>query len=193
MGRIEIAAGLVVDGDMFDAVAAGLVAHAPAAQPVTWESFRDQTCWTLVPDATGAGYKAEFVVHRSPAATVKVNVWMAPDLRRGEEPMPHSHPWPLTARLLMGGYTEQRYTLTNGIVHARAVAHRQGGKNHLPTNVFHEVTEVHHPSRTVSLMVCGAGTAGQWGYLGPQTGHVTPPRPDPAFRERLKAINPHLR
>lgn len=192
MGCSEVLAGLVVDEAVFGSVIEGLSTHAPAVQPPAWDAFTDEYRWTLVPDAEGAGYKAEFLVHHSPGATVKVNVWMAPDLRRGEEPMPHGHPWPFTAHLLMGGYTEQRYRLTDGSVDAHTVTHRQGGANHLPVSVFHEVTDVHEPGRTVSLMVCGAGRSGLWGYLDPQTGRVTPPRPDPAFQERLKALNPRL-
>lgn len=40
-------------------------------------------------------------------------------------------------------------------------------------------------------MICGPGERGQWGYWDTDTGeHIATPA-DPAFLDRLRALNPH--
>lgn len=73
-----------------------------------------------------------------------------------------------------------------------SAAREGGGQNHLSLDVFHEVTQIHSPGRTLTLMVCGAGRKGDWGNLNPETGAFEPNRPDPSFRDRLKALNPRM-
>uniref|UniRef100_UPI003F4977B7 hypothetical protein n=1 Tax=Amycolatopsis sp. CA-096443 TaxID=3239919 RepID=UPI003F4977B7 len=71
------------------------------------------------------------------------------------------------------------------------IEHRAGGRNDVPRSVYHEVTEIHEPGRTLSLMVCGRGERGAWGYLD-TTGLHTPTAPDPDFKAKLRQLNPHL-
>lgn len=193
MEQVRIIPGLTVDREMYERVVAGLAEHAPE-ESLTWEVFTSEDGWTLVPNPDGVGYKAELVLRRSPDVTIKVNLWMRTDLRAGQEPQPHGHPWPFTAHVLLGGYDEQRYELVDGKVSTTTMTHSAGGANHLPLHVFHEVTDIHEPGRTVTLMICGKGTKGDWGYLDPVTGTITANQdmPDPTFKQRMVAINPRM-
>ena len=192
MKPVEIVPGLIVDEEMFDAGVAGLKAHAPDER-LTWDSFTDEQNWTLVPDPDGSGYKAEYLVRREEERTVKINVWFSPDLRDGEAPKPHNHPWEFTAFILLGGYTEDRYEVVDGNVNKSTQEHKAGEQNHLPLTTFHEVTQISEPGRTLTLMVCGAGREGAWGYLDPVTGEFEENRSDPGFGRRLEDLNPRLR
>ncbi|MFE9574069.1 hypothetical protein ACFYMW_37005 [Streptomyces sp. NPDC006692] len=82
----------------------------------------------------------------------------------------------------------------DGKVTTRTETHKSGDANVLPLTAFHEVTGIHEPGNTLSLMICGAGTKGDWGYLDPATGTVTADQdaPAPTFRERMVAINPRM-
>ncbi|KUN02094.1 hypothetical protein AQI95_28875 [Streptomyces yokosukanensis] len=193
MEKVHIIPGLTVDREMYESALAGLAEHAHE-QTLTWARFTSEDAWTLVPDPDGFGYKAELVLRRSADVTIKVNLWRGPDLRDGERPTPHGHPWPFTAHVLLGGYDEQRYGLLDGKVSTTTMTHRAGGANHLPLHVFHEVTRIHEPGRTVTLMICGKGTKGDWGYLDPETGTITPNQDvsGPTFRQRMVAINPRM-
>ncbi|MFG2684336.1 hypothetical protein [Streptomyces sp. NPDC048392] len=192
MERVEIVPGLIVDEEMYERAVQGLAEHAPD-QKLTWEAFTNEASWLLVPDPDGAGYKAELVMSREAERTIKINLWMSPDLRAGETPAPHNHPWQFDAFVLMGGYTEQRYKLVDGQVHTETQTHEAGGRNHLPLDEYHEVTKIHEPARTLTLMVCGEGRKGDWGYLDPATGKVEANQPDPTFKARLVALNPRMR
>lgn len=68
-----------------------------------------------------------------------------------------------------------------------------GGSNELPLNVFDDVTRIHAPGATLTLMLCGAGRQEAWGYLDPETGRTYDNEPDPGFRDRLLALNPRMR
>jgi hypothetical protein len=177
---------------MFRAAAKGLASHAPEEQ-FTWDRFIDENNWTFIPDPDSEGYKAEFLVQRTPGRTLKINVWFKPDLRDGQRPRPHNHPWEFTAFILLGGYTEDRYEVAGGKVNKTTQVHKAGEQNHLPPTTFHEVTQISEPGRTLTLMVCGAGRTGAWGYIDPETGEFEENQPDPDFRRRLEALNPRLR
>lgn len=192
MTQFQIIPGLVVDSEMYEAAESGLALHAPDAPRLTWETFTAVDGWTLVPDDCGQGYKAEFVLRNDAERTLKINSWYLPDLRAGDKPKPHSHPWDFYAFILMGGYTEDRYELDGDtVVTNLGVTHRSGSVNEVPRTLYHEVTEIHDPGRTLTLMVCGAGQRGTWGYLDVRTGEHTRTAPDPGFKDRLRALNPH--
>lgn len=196
MNWIEVAPGLVLDGEMYGLAAAGLRRHAPDVPWLTWAEFTTRERWLLVPDANRPElpwYKAEYAVLRTPERTVKVNVWTEPDRRKGDKPAPHSHTWPILAHVLRGSYSEDRYTLAGGAVQTETRQHVAGGINAVPLACWHEVTEV-EPG-TLTLMVCGKAGPG-WGYLDPDTGKRTPSEDDPdreAFKALLADRNPHLR
>lgn len=192
MERVEVIPGLIVDEEMHEHAARGLERHAPDER-LTWEAFTDEHSWLLIPDPDGAGYKGELVVHRREDRTIKINLWMAPDLRAGASPAPHNHPWAFRAHVLMGGYTEQRYQVLDGRVHAETRSHMASGENDVPLDVFHEVTHIHAPARTLTLMVCGEGRTGNWDYLDVATGTFEENPADPTFKARLLALNPRLR
>lgn len=191
---IEIIPGLVLDEAMYKAAAAGIAEYAPELEPLTRERFTTPAEWALIPDECGVLVKAEMVLNRSREATRKINVWFAPDLRGGGQPQPHSHPWAFTSRILLGGYTEDRYSLAGDQVRTEYnVAHDFGTANEVPKSLYHEVTEIHgEPGRTLTLMVCGYGTRGDWGYLDVTSGAHVPIQPDPDFSARFRAFNPHL-
>ena len=189
MNRVDVKAGLIVDQEMYDAVVEGLTANAPG-ESLSWDAFTTPRRWLLVPDVDGQGYKAELLVRREPARTVKVNAWMAPDLRAGDVPRPHNHPWPFRSYVLMGGYDETRYQLVNGTVLSEPRTHTQGAYNEMSLEEYHEVTRIHVPGRTVTLMVCGAGRNDAWGYLDVATGAFEPHSLDPAFQAHKEALNP---
>lgn len=209
--------GLVLDDEMYGRALTALGEHAPEqVEGFTWERFVARESWFLIPDAEHPDepwYKAEFVITpQGPPydQTVKLNVWRAPDLRRDGAPMPHSHPWPFTGHVLMGGYREDRYTVERpdwlldnphspwevGLADVvQGVLHQAGENNDLDLVTFHEVTEVLEPGRTLSLMDCGLGRKEGWGYLDPDTGLYTPNKQsptDPRFKVLLLDRNPHL-
>ncbi|MDL4813176.1 hypothetical protein [Actinomadura opuntiae] len=188
-----IAPGLTVTTAQYEAAAAALTAHAPDVS-LTWRDWTTPHRWGLVPDeTTGRCYKAEFTLQDHPAGLLRrINLWFEPDVREKGRPRPHSHPWPFTAHVLTGGYSEDRYILDGG-VHQEHAEHRPGGTNDLPRNLFHEVTELHEPGATLTLMVASApGVWGGWGYLCPDTGRYDPsPPPSDAFTRAWRDLNPH--
>jgi hypothetical protein len=190
--RVEVVPGLVVDRRLYEVAVQGLKKHAPD-ETLTWEAFTSQESWTLVPDPDGHAYKGELVLRREESGTRKINLWLAPDLREGDTPKPHNHPWEFTSHILSGGYTEQRYTLRDGTTITESRTHTAGSSNHVPPDVYHEVTEITEPGRTLTLMLCGAGRQGSWSYLDPETGRTYANEPDPGFRDRLIALNPRMR
>ncbi|EST27415.1 hypothetical protein [Streptomyces roseochromogenus] len=192
MKSVQIIPGLAVDEEMFNAAVTGLAEHLPD-EHLTWDRFTSESNWTLIPDLDGVGYKAELLLRREAECTAKINLWLGPDLRDGAAPKPHNHPWEFTAFILLGGYTEQRYEVVDGQVTSTTQVHQAGGQNHLPLTTFHEVTAIAEPGRTLTLMVCGAGRKGEWGYIDPESGEFEANQPDPGFRARLVAINPRLR
>lgn len=182
-----IAPGLTLDEQLYEAAAAGLLTAAPDLAPLTWERFTAAPDWALIPDESGACYKAELTLVNTIEQTIRINQWFLPDLRGGQAPKPHNHPWAFTSHILAGGYSEDRYDAGAAV----PVEHVAGGTNVVPRDLYHEVTEIH--DRTLSLMVCGRGLRGTWGYLDLDTGCHRPAEPDPHFSARFAALNPHLR
>jgi hypothetical protein len=189
-----IVPGLVVTEVMFEAAADALAAHVPDFAPLTWERFTNPSRWTRVPAVDGSAYKAELTLLRSPDRTLKLNLWSLPDRRGGQRPMPHNHPWSFRSVIVLGGYTEDRYMapVDGGAPPAqRELEHRSPTVNELGRGDYHEVTEIHDPHNTLTLMICGPGRTGQWGYLDTSTGDYVPAPSDPHFRAKLRHLNPH--
>ncbi|MGW1071571.1 hypothetical protein [Streptomyces sp. NPDC002537] len=187
--------GLTVDEPMYETAVEGLALRVPSLT-LAWEQFIAPTSWWLVPDESGRASRAELTLLETQQSTIKINIWLRPDLRGPDgTPLPHSHPWDFDSYILTGGYDEDRYRLAgDGQVHADpGVAHQHGGTNHVNRALYHEVTHVHAPGATMSLMVCGRGERGAWGYLDLSTGRHRPAAPDPAFRAKLRALNPQHR
>ena len=196
MRTVTVVPGLVLDEELYGLAEAGLWAFAPGLVACTWEWFTDPANWALIPDPSCFGYKAELLLQRAAERTTKINLWMGPDLRAGETPKPHNHPWEqFTAHVLAGGYLETRYEPSpqGGAPVVQDRSHSAGGRNIVPKATFHEVIEVADPGRTLTLMDCGPGIQGQWGYMDPHTGEFSANEPDPAFSARLRQLNPQLR
>ncbi len=196
MSTVEVVPGLVLDDAMYDAAAEGVGAYAAELAPLSWSAFVDPASWLLIPDDRGELSKAEMTLVSSIERTVRLNVWFRADLRGGDKPMPHSHPWTtFTGHVLAHGYTENRYRRDHqGDVLAELdVAHRSPAANEVDHDTFHEVCEVHEPGRTLSLMVCGRGQRGDWGYLDTDTGEYRRLQPVVGFDGMLAALNPHRR
>jgi hypothetical protein len=71
------------------------------------------------------------------------------------------------------------------------VVHQAGGVNEVARTDYHEVTGIRSdPGETLTLMVCGLGVLGGWGYLDLDTGEHVPNQPDPTFAARFAALNP---
>lgn len=194
MDPVLIAPGLKLTDALYETVAAGVAAYAGDLAPLTWQQFTTPTAWWLIPDGTGQLSKSELTLTEERERTIKINVWSAPDIRGTDAPLPHSHPWPFEARILLGGYSEDRYVLDGGgRVHAEmGREHTQGTANVVDRSLFHEVTGLHTaPGATATLMVCGRGERGTWGHLDPATSTIAPPQRDPRFPEHLRALNPH--
>jgi hypothetical protein len=193
MKTATVIPGHTISESQYEAAAAGGAEHAPDLPRLTWERFVDAADWALIPDDQEDGYRAEFVLLRTRERTLKVNAWYLPDLRGGSTPRPHNHPWRFTSYILgeHGGYTEDRWTRTDsGILTETGVEHLAGTVNDLDRRVYHEVTAIHEPG-TLTLMVCGLGERGAWGYLGADGEHI-PYVPDPEFATRFATLNPHL-
>lgn len=224
MTSVTVAPSLVLDDEMFELARAALAARAPEqVEKFTWERFTARKSWVLVPDTENRQklddpwYKAEFVIkHGKPyRQTVKLNIWRFPDLRRDGAPMPHNHPWPFVGHVLLGGYEEDRYEVASnsnkvlidpfqkwevgGTNVTSGVLHQAGEANDLPLDVFHEVTQILDPGRTVSLMDCDLGRKDGWGHLeeDDKGNLVYVPNKlgelDTRFKPMLRALNPHLR
>lgn len=194
MQTTEIAPGLCLTEALYDVAQTGVAAHAPELPPLTWDVFTAAASWWLVPDGSGRLSKAELTLTEDRDRTVKINVWYAPDLRGPDgAPCPHSHPWPFESKILLGGYSEDRYVLDRGQVLAElGREHVQGDTNTVGRDLYHEVAALHTaPGATVTLMLCGRGERGAWGHLDPATGTVAPPQRDPHFPAHLRALNPH--
>lgn len=200
MPKLEVIPGLILDDAMFDLAAAAIQTHAPDLPPLTFQRFTSATGWWMIPDDDGNGYKAELTLRNDREKTYRLNNWFLPDLRGGQQSRPHSHPWPFTARIISGGYAEDRYEATRSITVSAGeptvsaqlgVEHLAGGHNDVPRSVYHEVTDIFQPGNTFSLMVCGRGERGQWGYLNTSNGQHTPTAPDPNFQAKLRKLNPH--
>ncbi|MEV4975557.1 hypothetical protein [Streptomyces scopuliridis] len=189
-----IAPGLTLTDALYETAAAGVAAYASDLAPLAWEQFAAPMSWWLVPDGIGRLSKSEFTLTEGRDRTVKINVWHAPDIRGTDgAPCPHSHPWPFESKILLGGYSEDRYVLEDGQVRAETGReHVQGAANTVDRNLYHEVTGLHTaPGATVTLMLCGRGERGTWGHLDPTTGTVAPPQRDPRFPKHLRELNPH--
>lgn len=178
---------------LYELAAAGVAIHAPSLAPLTQKRFTALADWLHIPDDQGALSKSELTLARTPALTVRLNIWFRPDLRGGDRPQPHNHPWEtFTGHVLAGGYDEDRYEGQGGDVHAEiGVRHVSPAANTVDHRVYHEVTTVHEPGRTLSLMVCSQGRRGDWGYLDLSTGRHVQLGPDPDFDARFAALNPH--
>lgn len=194
MKTTQIVPGLHIDEELHGIARwEGLFRHAPRFSRLSWERFTTPTNWWLIPARDGTLSRAEFTVHEDAAETVKINVWFMPE-RPGEKgkPRPHSHPWDFRSHILRGAYYEDQYTLHGDRVHSvHSIGHLHGESHDLPRDVYHEVTGVWEPGRTMSLMMCGRGERGTWGHLNPDTGKHTPSRRDPKFQAHLAALNPH--
>ncbi|MEW1630484.1 hypothetical protein AB0387_24320 [Streptomyces sp. NPDC089173] len=193
MAPALIAPGLTLTTALYETAAAGVDAYATDRTPLSWEQFTAPMSWWLIPDGSGRLSKSELTLTEGRDRTVKINFWHAPGIRGTDGPLPHSHPWPFESRILAGGYSEDRYLLVDDQVHAETGReHRQGSANTVDRDLYHEVTELHSaPGATVTLILCGHGEQGTWGYLDPATGILTPPQRDALFPERLRALNPH--
>jgi hypothetical protein len=198
MTTLNVIPGLVLTGAMFEVAADGIDRYVPDLAPLSFERFTDPAGWWMIPDEDGNGYKAELQLLNTTQRTIRLNRWFLPDLRGGQESRPHSHPWHFAARVLAGGYTEDRFERIgagNGdqptVREQLGIEHQAGGVNEVPRSVYHEVTQIHDPSATLSLMICGRGQRGQWGYLNTTTGVHTPTAPAPDFAAKLRHLNPH--
>jgi hypothetical protein len=193
MPIVEVVPGLVLDGELYETAAAGIATHAPDVAALSWETFVRPRSWLLVPDEQGELSKAEMTVATSVERTVRLNLWFRADLRGGNRPVPHNHPWVrFEAQLLLGGYDEDRYERTDSgaVVAQLGVVHASPAVNAVDHDTFHEVRAVHAPGRTMSLMVCGRGQRGDWGHLDIDTGEAHRSQPVVGFDAMLAALNP---
>jgi hypothetical protein len=196
MNTITVAPGLKLDEDMYELAADAVASRLPNLAPLTFDDFIAPSLWSNIPDETGELSKAEAVLMRSRHLTVKINVWFREDLRGAGAPAPHNHPWEsFTSYVLGGGYDEDRWHVdaVGNIVETLGVEHHGPTANLVGHDIYHEVTAVHEPGRTMSLMVCGSGRRGDWGYLDLATGAHNPLQPIANFAEMFAALNPHRR
>lgn len=182
-----------IDDDLYDAATAGVATYLPQVEPLTWEQFTNPLNWQLIPDSRGELSKAEYIGFRKHG---KVNIWFRPDLRGGEKPAPHNHPWEVFTGYVLTehGYGEDRYwRAPGGGAHAhRNVQHEGPAANVLSWDMYHEVTDVHEPGKTISLMVLGQRLPGSWGYLDLDTGEHRRYQPVTNFDAICTALNKHL-
>jgi len=193
----EVMPGQRVTADVYEQVRDTLEGQAPNLLPgLTWEQFTHPGGGVFaIPDNQGRISKVELILASTPDETVKVNRWFLPDRRAGQRPVPHNHRWTvMRSTILRGGYTEERYRSGRGGVGHERCVHAAGGRNELGHAVFHEVVEILDPGETWTLMVCGHGQPGDWGYLDPDSGryrHNEALAPDPGFAAAFRALNPH--
>src|SRR5687767_5409352 len=144
MTVIKVAPALELDTEMYELAREALSEYAPdKVENFTWERFVTRESWFLIPDVEHPDepwYKAEFVIkNEAPwSQTVKLNVWRSPDLRRDGAPMPHSHPWPFTGHVLMGGYEEDRYSVEHADLLADPYSFSNVGLGNVAQGVLHQ-------------------------------------------------------
>lgn len=223
MKRITVAPGLVLDDEAYELAREALRGLLAPDQVATFtkKRFYARESWTRIPDVEHPElelYKAECTILHGPpyTQTIKLNYWVAPDLRKDGAPVPHNHPWPFRGIVLRGGYAEDRYELPNesnrnrilvdplqkwdisGMVRTPGVEHVAGDVNNISLTTFHEVTEIFEPG-TLSLMNCDLGRKEGWGhleddgkgnlvYIPNKMGEI-----DKRFKPLFLDRNPHLR
>lgn len=194
MTVFEVRLGFTVTDTVYEQVRDLLASEFPGVLPgLTWEQFTHPAAALLVPDPEGEVFKLELILTASPARTVKVNQWFAPDLRDGQRPAPHNHPWrTMRSRILSGGYRDHVYRAEAGGVGHEVRAHETGADNVIEHYEFHEVTEV-EPGNTWTCFVGDRNQPGDWGYLDLETGwythHAAAPQ-NPAFPALFDNLNP---
>jgi hypothetical protein len=199
MRRVTVKTGLIVSDEQYDRAVLDLKKTAPHVQPPTWDEFINPTKWFLVPNPHCEGYKAELVLVRTADETIKINRWMGPDLRAGDTPLPHNHPWyRMDAHILSGSYTDTHFhrQYDKGAVvgvETNVLTHNAGGTNLVLKDGFHEVIDV--DPDTLSIIYCGPGVKNDWGYIDPETGVYTHNQSlnDPHFMDMARYLNPDLR
>jgi hypothetical protein len=202
--------------EMYERARARLATIAPEVS-YTCEQFVDLQNWMFIPDPNHPEihhHKAEQTVLSGPPYKrhIKVNVWHSADLRRTGEPVPHNHPWwPVESYIEMGGYLQDAYIL-GGVKELRDFAVytlenanlrveqgqelHAGGTNVMPHLLFHEVTKVLEPGRTLTVMDCGKSKKEAWGYLNPDTLRYENNKRSPIdekWPQLVRSRNPHLR
>jgi hypothetical protein len=179
--------------DLYERAADGVRTHLPSLPALTREGFADLSSWACIPDDQGLLSKAEKILVRTPTLTAKINIWFRADLRGGNKPLPHNHPWTrFTGYLLGAGYDEDRYEVEGQDVTATlGLRHVSPAANTLDHATYHEVSAVHEPGKTLSLMVCSAWRRGDWGHLDVDTGRHIPLEADPDFDAKFAALNRH--
>lgn len=184
---------LTLTHELYRAALLGMARHVPDLPALSWEDYCSAD-WLLVGDVgTGQPYKAERVLTRERQRTAKLNIWLAPDLRDGQAPKPHNHPWVFDAHVLTGFYGEDRWTVRDGIVSPREQVFQQAGQtNHIERDIFHEVSAIGVPGATETLMVTGPGE-GPWGYVDLATGAFEQAAWTAEMDELERALNPHRR
>ena len=152
-----------------------------------------------IPDMNGDAYKTELVIRadETPDAdgicVEKILWWHDNDPRK----MPHNHPWDFYSTIMHGGYTDERWSLQNGVWTQSFIELRAGDTNHVPQNTFHNVTNL--LTGTVTHMRCGALIDNNWTYLDTNTFEEIPNTlPEdlnedgvPLFVLELNRLNPH--
>ncbi|RSN05969.1 hypothetical protein DMC63_37805 [Streptomyces sp. WAC 05977] len=191
--------GLVLDEAMFELAAAAVAEYTPHIAPLTWERFIDPARWLNIPDPDGEISKSELTLLVGVERTVKLNRWLRPDIRGGEEEqIPHNHRWDkFRGHILRGAYSEMRWRRTDidpetgraKVIAEPRVTHSSPTANEVAHDVWHEVHEC-EPG-TLSLMDCDYGEFGDWTHLDLATGILRKDQPVAGFAEMLAALNPH--
>lgn len=96
-----------------------------------------------------------------------VSVYLHHFIRPDEDRELHNHPWKWAVSVtLAGGYTEERFDSSGGIVTRRT---RFLSVNFIRGTDYHRVAELH--GETWTLFLAGPKTS-SWGFWVPGTGHV---------------------
>lgn len=201
MSSMEIIPGLVLDDIDYELAAAGVAEYAPHLAPLTRERFLDPTGWRNIPNLSGEISRSELTLLTGVDATVKLNRWVRPDIRGGDEDqIPHNHRWDIFyGHLLRGAYSEVRFRRADidpetghaEVIFEPRITHASPGINAVPHDVWHEVVAV--DPGTLSLMVCGRGEFGNWSHLDVDSGQLIHEQPVKEFDAMFAALNPHCR
>jgi hypothetical protein len=214
--RVHVLPDFELTSAMFEAVHAKLIEiGAPMPEGgFTFERFIEARRWKRIPHALrrNTHFKVEqtFLGGAPYKRTIKLNVWYDRDIRVKGEAWPHNHPWwPVKAYPVLNGYEQDGYTLLNtelddfgmqsfsmdNLRIQRGMQVRAGGVNVMEHNFFHEVTEVHKPGLTVSIMDCGPSVKNAWGYLdleNQRVGNFENFPVAPEHKAAMKKLNAHL-
>ena len=203
MRRVLVAPFFYVDSVMYEAALDALISRAPLlAYQFTWERFACPMSWRFIPNIhypETEPYKAEsrFFERYAADKELSLSVWRSPATRQQGKLLVHNHSGTVRREMVLGECAEDRYESLDDRIHeALDCRYETGEVGTLEPHMFHEVTGIFVPWRTMILSESEHGEGGVSEYLDIESGAILssgPTRAGSSFTELFNHWNPHLR